>query len=473
VQIAIREQWSSNLKRLAVAVEAVALAWLIRTEDLSWLAPTILAVLGSVVVIAPVLIAWPSGAIFTLVAATAVPRFVWSIAGLHVRAEHLFVLAVLLAVGLKRAFREFHRSDLLISDFFLIAYVALNLFSSAFTSPEPGNTLRWAALQIVVIVPYFLLRLLVRTREMLWKTWLAVVLAGGLASLYGCIAFFSNTIFGTSFGVDTEQYGKIPGTYGTQYEANIFGSYAAGLAIMCLAGFLMSRDRKRMWWIAGFLAGTIGLVISMSRAVLLSFPVAVLATFWMTAKAQHLDTKRIARVVLWATASLLLASPFLISMLQERFENLTTPSALLEDETTLERLIQTKVALDNIHDHPVFGTGTASFQLFFHWQDYLPGMEVEGWLGNTPLRIVNDTGVVGLAAFLGFIGSLAWRFRKLAHFSDHRTRTVLVALACGVVLYAITFQSTEATMLAFTWIHLGLLATGLAIVERESLKPLF
>jgi len=48
-----------------------------------------------------------------------------------------------------------------------------------------------------------------------------------------------------------------------------------------------------------------------------------------------------------------------------------------------------------------------------------------------------------------------------------------VALACGIFLYALTFQSTEATMLAFPWIHLGLLASGVVIVEGESLQPIF
>jgi hypothetical protein len=36
-----------------------------------------------------------------------------------------------------------------------------------------------------------------------------------------------------------------------------------------------------------------------------------------------------------------------------------------------------------------------------------------------------------------------------------------------------TFQATEATILAFTWVHLGLLASGIVILEKESLQPVF
>jgi len=463
-----------NLKRAAIAVEVCAIGWLMHTEDLNWIAPTLLAFVGAIACAFFTFTAWPAGALALLVASSAVPRIVWTVAGLHIHPEHIVAFSALVAVLAKRAY-HFDRFNLQTFDYFLIAYVALNFFSSVFTSPDPASTLRWAVLQTVVILPYFLLRLLVQTREMLWNTWVVLLIAGGAAALYGCVAFASNRVFGTSFGVETEQYGAIPGTYGTQYEANIFGSYTACVAIMFLVGFLMSRDKnRRWWWVAGFLVSTVALVISMSRAVLLSFPAAALVVFWMTAKAQHVDTKRILNIVLVAAVVLLLFIPFLVPMLRERFETLANVNAL-EDDTTVTRIIQMKVAADNIRAHPVFGTGTASFQLFFHWEDYVPGGMGDGggWVGNTPLRVLNDTGVLGLTAFLGFLASLAWRFRKVAHYSDHRTRTVLVGLMCGTVLYAMTFQSTEATILAFTWVHLGLLASGVAILERESLQPVF
>ena len=462
-----------NLKRAAIAVEVCAIGWLIHTEDLNWIAPTLLAATGAIACSVLTFFAWPAGAIALLVAGSAVPRIVWSAAGLHIHPEHIVIFSALVAVLAKRAYR-LDRFNVQIFDYFLLVYVALNFFSSAFSSPEPGSTLRWAVLQTVVILPYFLLRLLVQTREMLWNTWVVLLIAGGCAALYGCVAFASHRLLETSFGVETEQYGTIPGTYGTQYEANIFGSYSACVAVMFLVGFLMSREKNRKWWVGGFLVGTLALVISMSRAVLLSFPVAVLVVFWMTAKAQHLETRRIVKVALPATIMLLLSTPFLVPMVQERFSKLTDVSALTEDESTVSRLIQMKVAVDDIHGHPVFGTGTGSFQLSFHWEDYVPEFgDTAGWLGNTPLRLLHDTGVVGLAVFLGFLGSLAWRFRKVAHYSDHRTRTVLVAVMCGTIVYAITFQFTEATLLAFTWVHLGLLASGVVILEKEALQPVF
>ena len=37
----------------------------------------------------------------------------------------------------------------------------------------------------------------------------------------------------------------------------------------------------------------------------------------------------------------------------------------------------------------------------------------------------------------------------------------------GLVLYAITFQATEATLLAFTWVHLGLLVSVISVVKSQ------
>ncbi len=474
MQLRIAGQSGLSLKRIAIAIEVCALGLIVRNEDLDWVSPALLTAIGAVAGVALMFTAWPVGATVLLIAGSAAPRFVWSAGNFHFHAEQVAILAAIVAILIKRGYRGVRRADIYLFDWFLIAYVGLNFFSSAFFSLEPRSTLRWATLQTSAIVCYFLLRFLVRTRDILWKAWLALMVAGGVGSLYGCVSFLSNRLFKTTFGVEVEQYGGTPGTYGTQWEANIFGSYAACVATMFLAGFLMSRERNRKWWIAGFLVSTVALVLSMSRAVLLSIPVAALFAFWMTAKAQHLDTKRIINITLTAAATLLLATPFLLPMLRERFDKLTDISALTEDETTVERLIQMKVAADNIRDHPVFGTGTASFQLSFNWQQYVPEMgDMSGWLGNTPMRVLNDTGVIGLSVFLCFLGSLGWRLRKVLHYSDHRTRTVLVALACGIFLYALTFQSTEATMLAFPWIHLGLLASGVVIVERESLQPIF
>jgi O-antigen ligase len=91
-------------------------------------------------------------------------------------------------------------------------------------------------------------------------------------------------------------------------------------------------------------------------------------------------------------------------------------------------------------------------------------------VSNTPVRILHDTGFVGLLIFGGFLGTLAAAVYKARLVAGPQTRVVFIALAAGLVLYAITFQATEATILAFTWVHLGLLATAVALIQSS--RPL-
>jgi len=454
-------------KKLLVTGELLVLGWLTLTEDVRLVGLAIAGLIGAIGVVTLVVVAWPLGALFSLVAASAVPRAVWSIADLRVHPEHVAIAVLVLVVFCRHGRQLWGLLDLRSFDYFLLAYVVLNFFSSAFSSPEPNRTLRWAVLQVVVMAPYFLIRVLAKNKETLWKVWRFLLLIGVLESLYGCIALLSNRAFGTRFGVEVEQYGGIPGTYGTQYEANLFGSYTSCAAVMCLAAFLISRDADRRWYLYGFLISTVAMSISLSRAVLLSFFVGILVVFWITARAQHLEISRLVRVTVFATFVMLAVSPVLFPMVRERFENIDVTD-VTSDATVVERLIQTKVAIDNIAAHPVFGSGTASFQLFFNWQEYLPEMgDIAGWLGNTPLRILHDTGIAGLTAFLGFIGFLAYAGRRMRHCTEPKTRTVLLALASGAILYSMTFQSTEATTLAFTWVHLGLLANAIILLNAD------
>ena len=122
------------------------------------------------------------------------------------------------------------------------------------------------------------------------------------------------------------------------------------------------------------------------------------------------------------------------------------------------------VAVQDVQAHPLLGTGTASFQLLFNWLDY-QGEDLGGWVGNTPLRILHDTGVISLTIFL----AVRW-FPPVDGSQDNsqffrRTGIAIIALEAGLLVYAITFQSSEASLLAFTWAHFGLLSTAIATAQ--------
>jgi hypothetical protein len=447
---------------LLIVAEVLALGWFIATEDLApagWLA---LGMIAAVVLFAVTSMKWPFGALTVLVVSSAMPRFTGTVFGLHVRPEHIGIgfVAWVVVLQVLRA-RIGNESHLQKFDYFLIVFVLLNFLTSAVTSPEPRMTMRWAAMNAIVIVPYFLVRLLIKDSGSLHKAFHILLWVGAAESAYGTVCFLSNRIFNTTFGVELGQYGFTPGIYGTQYEANLFGSYTACCALMFMVLFFLSEEsRSRYGW--GFLISGLGALVSLSRAVMLAFPVVAIIVVWLALRRGRLHVRTIVPLAT-ATVMLLILSPFILGFVRERFSTIDL-SELTADDTTAGRVIQMAVAVEDVRNHPILGTGTASFQLFFNWHDYI-GEEGAGWVGNTPLRILHDTGVVGLGVFLIFVVLLALAARRARRVAEPGTAAILAALEVGLLFYAITFQSTEASLLAFTWVHVGLLGAAVTITQ--------
>jgi O-antigen ligase len=460
------------LDRFLIAGEVLLLGWLLATEDLGRTGLLLLGIMGIVGVLVIASSKFPFGALWVLVISAAMPRFAGTILGLHVRAEHLAIGLVVLMVALEASRGKipagFHLRTF---DYFLMAYVALNFITSAATSPQPHMTIRWAALNALAVSPYFLVRTLVTNQRALYKTFLIMLGVGAAESAYGIIVFLLHHVLGTTLGIEVGLYGSTSAVYGTQYEANLFGSYAACCAIMFLALFVMTAPSERRWWYAGGLAiTTVGALISLARSVFLALPVAALLILAIAWKKGRFRMKGVVPLLAGAGVLLLAVSPVLVNTVRERFSTIEL-SDLSSDDTTWERLVQMGIALEDVEAHPVLGTGTASFHLFFDPNDYPEGFagdaDEPGWISNSPLRILHDTGVVGLITFLLFLGSLFAAVRTAARSASGATLIVMAALFGGGILYAITFQATEATMLAFTWIHIGLLAAAVAILQPQ------
>lgn len=463
-------------KALTVAAEIAALAWLMSTEDLS---QAVLLIASFVVVAAiytMVRAKWPFGALLMLILGSAAPRFAWTVAGLHVRPEHFTIGLLLVLIAWPSG--QNHPSGRPIwrtYDRWLLLYLAVTFITSALTSPEPRLTIRWALLNALVMVPYFIIRWLTITDKSLVLVFRMLLIVGVGEAIYGIVCFFCAHLFGTTFGIELEQYGSIPGIYGTQYEANLFGSYTGACALMCLVGYMFDSSQRRRWYLWGFLIALLGALISLARAVLIAFPlVAVLVTVLAVRKGR-MNLRGLTVLAGIVLAVLLLLSPLILNFVQERFSTLDV-SDIQTDSTTARRLIGFSVAFSDVAEHPLLGTGANSFRLLFDWEDYWPVPEtIEGlpdergaWIGNTVVRVLHDTGVVGFIMVAGFLITLIKEMRRVIRTSSHSVRVVVIALLAGLGLYSITFQTTDATTLSFAWVHTGLLATAIAIAGRPT-----
>jgi hypothetical protein len=417
-------------------------------------------------VAAPIAVFWLSysavGAMVALVIASAIPRLYVEIGGLKARPEHVVCGVMCLGIlFLKKKRRQ--PVQWIWPDYVLMAYAALNIFSSLFMSIEPRQTIKWGIQQVLVILAYFFLRVLVEDRSGLRKAVMALLVVGSMTAAYGMVCFYSNILFGSEFGVTVAQYGDIPATNGLQFEANILGSYSGALAVMMLVIYLYDRRTR---FLAGFALGLATMGISLSRGALGATLVGLLVVAVLSVKKRLLTGHLLLRIIPATLLALLLVLPAVIPQYTERFStvDISDPTS---DPNTLTRMVQVGSAFDEVLKHPVWGGGTSSFQLAFDWQSFGAEWEDQGWIANTEMRVLHDTGLVGLIVFSAFLVSLYRRSRRVLKFESNPE---LVALLASAVVYCVAFQATEGTILAFPWVHLGLIGCAVSIFFASEME---
>jgi hypothetical protein len=405
----------------------------------------------------------PVLAVIALVAAGTMARLYVEIFGMKARPEHFAIVLVCLAVPFWPR-EQWRRPRWILPDLLLALYMASNLVSSLVMSIAPSKTLTWAAQQVLVILPYFLLRFFCTNRERFRKAFMILLAVGAAQAAIGVFCFFSNLVFGSEFGMEMGQYGTIPGTYGFEYEANILGAISAAAFVMMLVTYLQEHRRILLWGIAITYAG---MLIALSRAAIVAAFIALGLLIAISIRTKLLDgpaAKALAKTLLLANMLLL---PVVAPLYQERFSTLEV-SDVSSDGDTAVRVITLVSASDGIMSHPMMGNGTSSFQLLVSNQE-IGFSDLDGgtWIGNTEMRVLHDTGILGLTVFLCFLGSLALRARKIL---QRELRLELLALLTACAVYALTFQATEGTLLEFFWVHVGLLGCAVSIYHNPPSK---
>lgn len=454
-------QWHAKLGRLEWLAGGVAIVFLCRMaldENLAWMGWVIVGVS----LIALTVTWWPYGALVMLIGMSAMPRFFVEVFGWKARPEHFAVVIVSLVVCIW-LLRSNRKIRLETADYCVLAYVAINYVSSAFGSSSPSETLRWALLNNLAVLPYFIIRLLVRDAETFRKAFRVLLAVGIAESVYGILCYLSHHAFGTTAGVEIGQYlSDVAAPYGSLAEANLFGAYTGCAAVLSLALYLTG-DRRLGYLISLFVT-SLASVLSFSRAALVAL---VMAAGWVCWQARHAREPRRSRTVTLVLAVgliLLIVVTAVGGVVQQRFSDLLDQG--LMEPTTIGRLVEAQEALQEFSDHRLIGSGTASFQLSFDWSKYLPELRgYQTWVGNITIRILHDSGVLGMAAFLGLVGSMGWKIRLGLRGSQ---APMLIALAAGALLYAVSFQATDGSLSAFPWVHLGFLASAATLIEESS-----
>lgn len=437
---------------------AGALAWVLTSRDAGLLRPVVLvAVMAPIAGATVYFLSSKWVALWALLATAVMSHFFIDLGGLKARPEHILIgLLCITALFHWRSRTEPVRW--IVADRFVAAYLGINLFSSLVMSIAPGQTLKWAVQQALVIMAYFLLRVLVREPKTLSRVVRLLIAVGALEGAYALICFYSNILFDTGFGVDVGQYGTFPGTFGTMFEANILGAFSGACLLMALVIYF--RERRPIYLIA--VAFTYAaLVIALSRAAIIASAVALAVLFFAGRKNGMFNKQAVKAVRITLIAASLILASAIVPLYIERFSTVQVSDISADPDTAL-RVVTIGMAVDDIVQHPMLGNGTSSFQLLVSNRElgFMDLDEIGAWIGNMETRILHDTGLIGLAIFGGFLIYLvvpAWKLLRKEYIPE------LLALMLGALIYSMTFQATEGTLLAYSWVHLGLIGCVVSI----------
>ncbi|MEO7457410.1 MAG: O-antigen ligase family protein [Gemmatimonadaceae bacterium] len=364
------------------------------------------------------------------------------------------------------------------------ALFVVNVIASAVNSPAPGYSLAQCANLASAWVIYAIIQNSLDTRAEL-DAFLRVFFWSAAAACATGVAAFLLATAGVPVGgaeVSTtaaENLTRAFGAFGTMVEPNILGSFSAAVLVMSivlLAAGLEYRAANAVALVRATAAlSALALVLSFTRSAWLG---AVAGTAFVAVAGSRTLGLRKMRIVkpialLGALAIVVLLIPGSAGdFLSFKLQNLLN----FTSRTAAFRLLTYSLALEQTWQHPILGWGTFTFApLVAQGNDF---MQYEGWrnlwIGNYVLLALHDTGIVGLALWVGMLWSVIVRgLRATRTLVDVDPAFAARTLACtaAVVTLLIPFLATTGFSLGYTWLLIGLVGAHARLATQALPAP--
>ncbi|MCX8036674.1 MAG: hypothetical protein N3D11_06415 [Candidatus Sumerlaeia bacterium] len=381
----------------------------------------------------------------------------------------LVIAALQAASGMIRL----HRVPLLTP---LLLYLGCNFVSMLF-SPVPQQSAKIFILIASCAVLYTICYLLVRDDPAAWPTVFRWFLLIGLIQIafgwYQVAAGLANVKLGTNLYIGhlglihSDYVGTIFGRpYGTLPEPDNYGAVCVFYALFAGLLWLTDAAPQRLRRLAGVvaLAALAGTLIALVRASWFGFIVGVLAAigYWQSGRLAGLRARRLGTVLLGGlllTTVLIAGSESVRSVLAKRFISDHAEEAAISKENV--RFIQMSIAYSLFRQSPLIGNGPGSFTMLgsvgVHELYYIETAQDFSRLYDPSIltTVLNDTGLVGAAAFL-LLAAAYWTYlrRQTGRNRELRARTAALCAHSAFVGYFASFIFTHMFWLPLTWLFL-------------------
>jgi len=465
-----RSTWLPRNADLVVWLAGVALVAFVGTLDL-WAGrlATPLAVLAVLAVGALYVrvLKLEAGLIVLLIVANLADHFTFSVGPVSIRAEQvaaLGVLVILAGKGIRR--RDVSMLVPRASEWLLLAWILLSALSSLLDSPDRRLSAKVLTLIAVSSLGFFLPRRVLsghsasRQLEVV-VTWMLIACAS--ESAYGLLAYLLH-VFGPSISIGPNPASGHLEAYGTLWEQNVFGAFAAAGAV---AWVYLGPARFKQAWI-GLALCTGGLVDSFTRAAWLASAAVGALGLALPRLRWRLDRPMVGVGLL---GGLLIAiSAVVVDQLGTY--TVVVPGApaqppkhgfllaIFNMTDFIGRLNQTApVSSDIAGRYVILGRGTASFEVL-HQVGGLPEH-----IASLPLLVLNDTGIVGLVLFAGFVAVL------VARVWEQRQDDLVAGLGQAAIVVGLAVLATQTMELMIDWLLVGILVAATDVAGAAKSSP--
>jgi len=236
-------------------------------------------------------------------------------------------------------------------------------------------------------------------------------------------------------------------------NGSVFGSYITEGVMVALAAYYLAVEAildsrwRKFAAVAAALALFYVLFVSPGRTgYVVAFALALLLLF-QTAPRKWLLPGLV--LVVLATGSLFFISPELGYRMSGITASLQGPQDDPASVSAGARLRFYRGALVVIGRHPIFGTGTGSFNRVYNDRAAAENQALTANPHNEYLMIGVQTGIVGVAALLALLGALWFHAARLPLADAWRGRAVTLALAIGCLFNSMLLDHVDGQSFAF------------------------
>jgi O-Antigen ligase len=363
-----------------------------------------------------------------LIAATFVTRFRIVIGGFHFMPEHVVLLVALLSLAmstsLDRVWAVLRSPTVLLLGLFIVWASAVSILHA----PARTSSLAiagWLALDWLILV--FVLAT-VEDSDTLERIGSIAAVVAAIAAIVLWALSSAGLI---AFGTQQETLTGAPAAYGLSFEANILASTLAIWLFLILTGARSTRFRV----IAFGLLGT-ALVLSLTRAAIIGLLLGLAVWAVLEGKVALRRAWRSLAVAAVAIAALSFLAPNVISPFTTKLAAATE----FNSGTGQLRLESWTTALGDVHGSAdaLLGLGLNTFGQR-HLDPTVPQLDRAYYLGNLPLEIFYDTGLIGVLLIVAAIASMRPLQRRRP---GRAVGLILIFLVCSITTSTFWFGST-------------------------------